>query len=260
MNNNNSPITNIKKIYSNFGYITYPFSNTIYFKICKITFEQFEDDSYQYIFKPYYDVLDGLAGIENNDISIPGIDLSLKLEEYYRVNFTPAFVSDRTFSTNRENKFRYLKERGFTYYNRLEYLIDSPYRYAGDSLLVKSDTFFDNLYVHTSSNITKVIRELQILGKRVDYNKSHLEVNSNNRGILIKTLLDIYKDSILELNKKRKANPGRTKIAIDMNYFLQVAKNYQNQEISLKLALSLLGNITESTFYRRLREIKNQLS
>jgi hypothetical protein len=258
MNKNNTPITNVNKIYSIFGYITYPFSQTIFFKICKITYEQFEDDSYQYIFSPYYDVLDGLDGVENNDITIPGIDLSLKLGDYYRVNFTPAFIHDRTFPQNRENKFKYLKERGFTYYNKLEYLIDSPYRYTGDSLLVKSDSFFEQLFVKTSSNITKVIRELQVLGARINYNNGILEVNSSNRGIIIKTLLDIYKDSMLKSNVIRKTNPGRKRIPLDMNYLSQVAKQYQNKEISLKLALSLLGNITEATFYRRLKEIKKE--
>jgi hypothetical protein len=257
MNEKTTPIVNLRIIYSNYGYITYPFNNLIFFKIGKITYEVYEDESYQYIIEPFFDVLEGLSGVEGNDVCIPGINLKYKLDKYYRVNMLPVFISDRTFPPDRPNKEELLKEKGMTYYDRLLWLLDSPYQSSSDKLLLKSDNFYDSINIKVITNISKVINELQLLGSRKDYKKGVLEVNSNNRGILIKTLLDIYKDTISKMNVKRRDNPGRKRLSISNEVFIEVYKRFKNKEIAIDIALSLLGHISKATFYRRIKEIES---
>src|SRR5690554_3749077 len=91
-------ITDSKVIYSNYGYISYNYKSGIFFKIAKFTYELFENESFQYIFEPFYDVLDAFDNLE-----IPGIDLSLRSKEYIRANLTPVFVSERVPPKNRVN-------------------------------------------------------------------------------------------------------------------------------------------------------------
>ena len=47
-------------------------------------------EEFQYIFTPYYDIIDALI-----DLGIPGINLSLRKKEYYRVNIKTTFISER---------------------------------------------------------------------------------------------------------------------------------------------------------------------
>lgn len=92
-------------------YITYQYNKDLFFKLAKLTFERFDDESFQYIFKPYYDIIDSF-----DDIDIPGIDLSIQREEYYRVNLTPVFITKRVVPKYRVNLHEVLNELGLDYY------------------------------------------------------------------------------------------------------------------------------------------------
>lgn len=60
MNIYNTPITNQKCIYRLEGYITSEFCHNVFFKVAKLTYELFDNEAFQYIFEPYYDVLDAI--------------------------------------------------------------------------------------------------------------------------------------------------------------------------------------------------------
>lgn len=64
------------------------------------------------------------------------MDLDLRKKEYIRRNRVPVFISERTPSKNRENLIELLDACGMDYLNRLEWLIRTDTRYAGDSLYV----------------------------------------------------------------------------------------------------------------------------
>ena len=72
-----------------------------------MAFERFDDQNYQYIIKPYWECIDSLPkGLFQG---IPGINMDLRRQVYFRVNMTPSFISMRTPSEARED-VRHLME------------------------------------------------------------------------------------------------------------------------------------------------------
>jgi len=60
-----TPITqDLKRIYSIAGEICLMYTKKALFKVARITYELFEDESYQYMVEPYYDVIDGLEHVD----------------------------------------------------------------------------------------------------------------------------------------------------------------------------------------------------
>lgn len=242
-------------IYSLSAYITYPLGKNLYLKIAKISYELFEDESYQYIIEPYYDVLDSLE-----NVTIPGIDIELRKSKYYRVNMIPIFVSDRTFPRSRVEARTLLKEKNINYYNPLLWLVDSNYRYTGDSLIVKSEDFFNNLNLYgDSKNIYRhILYVLQNLGKRNTFTLGGLKVNKENRKNVLQIYL--YQYSLVEKTyyKKIAKTSGRHKIEVPTLLMKEVVSLYENKIISLEEAMRRLNISSESTFYRRLREYRDK--
>ena len=68
---------------------------------------------------------------------IPGIKMEKRLSSYYRVNYEPVFITERTPSKNREDLWELLESVGLDYYDRLEWLIRTPMRAANDNLIVE---------------------------------------------------------------------------------------------------------------------------
>ena len=53
--------------------------------IAQIDYQEFDEENFQYVISPYWEIIDGLpASIFQG---IPGIDMDLRLERYYRVNY-----------------------------------------------------------------------------------------------------------------------------------------------------------------------------
>ncbi len=256
MSKRNDPITGLEKIYSVSGYISYPLSESVYFKLAKLTYEKFEDESYQYVFEPFYDVLDGLP----EEISIPGIDFSFKRKKYYRVNFIPVFISDRTFPSSRVEARKLLSEKGLKYYNPMEWLIDSKYRYIGDKLLLKSDKFYKNMKkVLDSKNIyIHIISILQRLGMRKNFSLGNEKVTNKNRASLINVYMNQY--SLVEKHyyEKLKKNKGRKRIEVSIVELKEVIHLLDNDIISIKDAMKRLNIDSRATLYRRISEYRKQ--
>ncbi len=255
MNEKNTPITNAKCIYSVYGYITLPVGKSIFLKIAKLSYELYEDESYQYIFEPFYEVLEGLE----NRTDIPGINLELKHDKYYRVNLTPIFISNRTFPRSRVEARKLLKERNLNYYSPMLWLMDSDYTYTGDSLLLKSQNFFDQLTeIKESKNIYRhILYVLQNLGNRSNFKIGDILVNNLNRAIMIKMYMYQYKLVEHTYYQKLSKNVGRSKIEISIVLMKEVIFLYEKKIITLNEAMTRLGIKSESTFYRRLKEYRN---
>lgn len=255
MNEKNTQITNVDCIYSKFGYITLPVGKSIYFKLSKLTYELFEDESYQYTFEPYYEVIDGLG----TKADIPGVNLELRKESFYRVNLTPVFVSDRTFPKSRVEARKLLKESNLDYYSPILWLMDSDYTYTGDSLLLKSDTFFNELdKIKESKNIYRhILYVLQNLGSREEFKIGDILVNDTNRKLLIQIYMNQYKLIEDTYYKKLRKNPGRKKNKVSIILMKEVVFLYEKKIISLQEAMERIDVKSEATFYRRLREYRN---
>ena len=68
---------------------------------------------------------------------IPGIDMELRLKDYYRVNYIPTFIAERTPSENREDLWELLESVDLDYYDRFEWLLRTKMRAANDNLIVE---------------------------------------------------------------------------------------------------------------------------
>ena len=64
------------------------------YAVGQVDLERFDDQNFQYVFTPEWSVIDTLPSSIFQ--GIPGLDMSMRLERYYRVNMTPYFISERT--------------------------------------------------------------------------------------------------------------------------------------------------------------------
>ena len=106
------------------------------YAVSRVDFERFDEQNFQYIFSPDWSVIDTLpASIFQG---IPGLDMSSRLERYYRVNMTPYFISERTPSEGREDLWELLDVVGLDYYDRFEWLLRSNMRCGNNCILERS--------------------------------------------------------------------------------------------------------------------------
>lgn len=255
MNDVNSPIQLMTNIYHNEGYITYQWKK-VYFKIAKLTYELFSDESFQYTFEPFYDVIDAFEGLE-----IPGIDLTLRQPQYYRVNLTPVFVSERITPKNRVNLTEELKEFNLDYHQPFLLLLDSNKQYGGDHLSLKSDAFYLNLdtnLVNENDLYKSIPKTLQALASRSNFILGSIYVNSDNRTILIKNYCHLYEKVSQYYQNKIKRNRGRTKQSVPFIMLEETQKLYTNGVITIEEAVKQSGLSSKRTYYRRIKEMKEK--
>lgn len=249
MNELSRKITGIKIIYNKEGYITYKYNDKLYFKVAKLTFERFEDESFQYTYEPYYDVLDCL------NIDIPGIDLTLKKEKYYRVNMTPVFISERSVPRNRVNLLEELKSEGLDFYHPFLFVLDSNKVYGGDRLTLKSETFFNNLvppYKDEKDLYKNIPRVLKNLGARRTIEIDNVEVNDSNRYYFFKIYLQLYKKISYMYSEKK---VGKNKKTISKVLLSEIRNQHVNGIITIDEAVKRTKLGSKSTYYRRIKEL-----
>ena len=103
--------------------------------VAQIDYQAFDEENFQYVISPYWEIIDGLPTSVFQ--GIPGIDMDLRLERYYRVNYIPTFIAERTPSENREDLWDILETVGLDYYDRFEWLLRTTMRSANDNLIVE---------------------------------------------------------------------------------------------------------------------------
>lgn len=249
MNEFTKKIEGVKRIYVNEGYITHMYNKNLYFKVAKLTFERFEDESFQYTFEPYYDVLDSLK------VDIPGIDLSLRNEKYYRVNLTPIFISERSVPKNRVNLQEELKIEGLDFYHPFLFVLDSKRVYGGDKLTLKSEKFFDSFaepYKDEKDLYKNIPKVLKNLGARREIVIDNVEVNDNNRFYFISIYLNLYKKISYMYSEKK---VGKNKKTISKVLLSEIRDQHANGIITVDEAVKRSKLGSRSTYYRRLREL-----
>ena len=258
------------------------------YAVSRVDFERFDEQNFQYIFSPEWSVIDTLpASIFQG---IPGLDMSLRLERYYRVNMTPYFISERTPCEGREDLWELLDEVGLDYYDRFEWLLRSNMRCGTDNLIVERaeaprriifesiDLLPANLQpsdcvsikgLHSIASTSHQRRQylLYILrsGAQI-WDESEDRIISEAESSLLLNLLMLQES----LDNKRNKNhhnegvsraknegkyTGRKKLSVDPNLFDRIADDFDKKKITEDEALRRLG-ISRSTFYRRLKERK----
>lgn len=258
------------------------------YAVSRVDFERFDEQNFQYIFSPEWSVIDTLpASIFQG---IPGLDMSLRLERYYRVNMTPYFISERTPSEGREDLWELLDEVGLDYYDRFEWLLRSNMRCGTDNLIVERaeaprriifesiDLLPANLQpsdcvsikgLHSVASTSHQLRQylLQILRSGAQlWDESEDRIITEAESSMLMKLLMLQET----LDNKRNKNhhnegiaraknegkyTGRKKLSVDPNLFDRIANDFDKKKISEDEALRRLG-ISRSTFYRRLKERK----
>ena len=240
------------------------------YKIAKIEYEEWEDGAFNYIFRPFYNVIDMLP--DHLFQGIPGLDLSLKRAVYERKNIVPTFIAERTPSEHREDLWALMEESGMQALNRLEWLIKTNKRYSGDRFFVmpfdgkdavsyKERSMYD--LVRRSDSLNKKLLEIICFG---DYlYADDIIIDDKSRFYYYRLLMSMYirdferkkrlKMRGIEKAKEQNVYKGRRQIKIDPLLFDRVANDYLHGKISADQA-SLILKISRATFFRRLRERK----
>lgn len=255
MNELNKPVENSVSIYHNEGYITYQWHN-LSFKIALLTFDLFSDETFQYVFEPYYDVIDAFEGLE-----IPGLDLTLRQTKYHRVNMTPVFVSERITPKNRVNLIEELKEYSLDYHQPFLLLLDSKKQYGGDQLSLKSESYFSSLSLEqldTSDLYKSIPKTLQNLASRKNFTIGDIHVTDFNRTVLIKNYCHLFEKVSDYYRLKSKRNRGRKKQSVPFIMLEENHKLYSNGVITIEEAVKQSGLSSKRTYYRRIKEMKEK--
>lgn len=240
----------------------------IEYRIAKIEYTEREDESFSYVFTPYYNVIDLLSPPVFQ--GIPGLDLDLRKPEYVRENTIPVFISERAPNKNRENLWELLEKEEMKYLNQLEWLIRTKMQYSGDCLYVKKISVDDEKQCIELDEPTEHERAKTICKKLLkaicfgnDLKASGYLIDDSNRKAFYSLLISLYRSEIdyprrkrLEGIKKSAAEGkyrGRQRIQIDETKAVEVFKGFRRGKFTEDEALKKLG-ISRSTFYRRLKE------
>ncbi|MDY4610745.1 MAG: hypothetical protein SPD11_09065 [Sphaerochaetaceae bacterium] len=242
------------------------------YQTCKIEYILFEDETFKYIFTPFYNIIEFIPSKIFQ--GIPGLDLELKKVEYVRENKIPVFISERTPSTNREDFWQLLDNAGMEYLNPLEWLIRTSLQYSGDDLYVvrspqdttKKIVYFDSLNELGDRNQTIMRKLLEFICTNTDFISQELTIDDRNRKYLYEVLMPLYVKSVkYQLNRQklgiehsREKFRGRKKIPIDAPKLTETMTAYLNGKVSIQQACQTL-HVSEATFFRRLREYKQHL-
>lgn len=257
-----------------------------FFNIGEIALERYDDQNYQYIFTPYWKALDSLPdGVFQG---IPGINMDVKRDRYYRVNMTPSFISMRTPGESREDVRELMASVGLDYYDRFEWLLRSGTKCGDDNLVVvrkpqvsngrvrlndlHRDWFvpedeievssLDAFHYGSAKLIEALFQLLQGAGK--------IYIRSENRYIGDKerrTMLYLLENMMvctdrfarfkrekgIEEAKKSGKYRGRKPIDVDPQLLDEIADQFKSRMISEQEAMSRLGLTSRSTFYRKIR-------
>lgn len=258
--------------------------------IGQIDYQEFPEEEFQYVISPYWEIIDGLpASIFQG---IPGIDMELRLKSYYRVNYVPVFITERTPSENREDLWELLKEVNLDYYDRFEWLLRTKLRAANDNLIVErrreegmtceytgqapdmfqyGDTIIVDSFDNLAGNMTDFndalfffatngINVIDRQGKNLLGAAERIAVYSvllTQRRMMHQNKTERRKNGI-EAAKQAGRYKGRKPIDVDMHMLQQVAKELDKKIITVEEAMRRTGIASRSTFYRKLKIMKEE--
>ena len=281
------PLTG-KPYYRNAGIIKVYDRNNNRYSVGEIVFERYDDQNYQYIIKPYWNLIKSIPnGIFQG---IPGIDMDLRYDTYYRVNMTPEIISMRTPSESRENVRQLMASVGLDYYDRFEWLFRSESKCGDDNLMIvrKYDRTNkalsiseindinlspeDTLNIHSlnelSSGRSSIVKYVYLIlqsGVRVYITSENRFLEENERVImlyLLSNMLEGINNANMsnrkkgrELAKKSGRYTGRKPIEVNEKLLRSVSKDLRTHLISEEEALQKLS-MSRSTFYRKLKTLK----
>ena len=273
--------------YVNSGIIKAVMKNGEKISVAQIDYQEFDEENFQYVISPYWEIVDGLPASVFQ--GIPGIDMDLRLETYYRVNYIPTFIAERTPSENREDLWEILESVGLDYYDRFEWLIRTPMRAANDNLIVERRRTEQVIEKYTTGILStlqygdKVIVDsmetiadttagfadeiFTVITNGVDIisESGQMLVDITTRSSMIPIIIaqkiiaqrEYAKNrrSGIEQAKKQGKYTGRKPIEVDEKVLRQVNQELKAGLISVEEAMKRTKIGSKSTFYRKVRAL-----
>ena len=274
--------------YINSGIIKAVMKNGDKVSVAQIDYQEFDEENFQYVISPYWEIVDGLPASVFQ--GIPGIDMDLRLKDYYRVNYIPTFISERTPSESREDLWELLDSVGLDYYDRFEWLLRTNMRAANDNLIVERRRMEETVKQFASGVISglqygdKVIVEsletiadttagladgmFSIVAGGVDVitQSGQVLVDAMTRAAMVPYMITqriisrreraVNRQEGIEQAKKKGKYTGRKPIEVDENTLRQVAKELDEGLITVEEAMKRVKINSRSTFYRKLRGLQ----
>ena len=274
--------------YINSGIIKAVMKNGDKVSVAQIDYQEFDEENFQYVISPYWDIVDGLPASVFQ--GIPGIDMDLRLKDYYRVNYIPTFISERTPSESREDLWELLESVGLDYYDRFEWLLRTSMRAANDNLIVERRRMEETVKQFASGVISglqygdKVIVEsletiadttagladgmFSIVAGGVDVitQSGQVLVDAMTRAAMVPYMITqriisrreraTNRQEGIEQAKKKGKYTGRKPIEVDENALRQVARELDEGLITVEEAMKRVKINSRSTFYRKMRGLK----
>ena len=257
--------------------------------VAQIDYQEFDEENFQYVISPYWDIVDGLPASVFQ--GIPGIDMDLRLKDYYRVNYVPTFIAERTPSESREDLWELLKSVDLDYYDRFEWLLRTKMRAANDNLIVERrrieetvEELVDGVIMGLQYGDKLVANSIEAMANSAA-GLSDIMFNIVTRGIDVITesgqvLVDAMARSSMvpymitqrimsrrertanrqvgiDQAKKKGKYVGRKPTPVDENVLRQVARELEDGIISVEDAMKRAKINSRSTFYRKVRGLKN---
>ena len=256
--------------------------------VAQIDYQEFDEENFQYVISPYWEIVDGLPASVFQ--GIPGIDMDLRLKDYYRVNYIPTFISERTPSESREDLWELLDSVGLDYYDRFEWLLRTSMRAANDNLIVERRRMEETVKQFASGVISglqygdKVIVEsletiadttagladgmFSIIAGGVDVvtQSGQVLVDAMTRAAMVPYMITqriisrreraTNRQEGIEQAKKKGKYTGRKPIEVDENALRQVAGELDEGLITVEEAMKRVKINSRSTFYRKMRGLK----
>ena len=273
--------------YVNSGIIKAVMKNGEKISVAQIDYQEFDEENFQYVISPYWEIVDGLPASVFQ--GIPGIDMDLRLEAYYRVNYIPTFIAERTPSENREDLWEILESVGLDYYDRFEWLIRTTMRAANDNLIVErrrtkqvvekyTTGILSNLQygdkvivdsmeaiADTTAGFADEIFTVITNGVDIISESGQMLVDITTRSSMIPIIIaqkiiaqrEYAKNrrSGIEQAKKQGKYTGRKPIEVDEKVLRQVNQELKAGLISVEEAMKRTKSGSKSTFYRKVRAL-----
>ena len=274
--------------YINSGIIKAVMKNGDKVSVAQIDYQEFDEENFQYVISPYWEIVDGLPASVFQ--GIPGIDMDLRLKDYYRVNYIPTFISERTPSESREDLWELLESVGLDYYDRFEWLLRTSMRAANDNLIVERRRMEETVKQFASGVISglqygdKVIVEsletiadttagladgmFSIVAGGVDVitQSGQVLVDAMTRAAMVPYMITqriisrreraANRQEGIEQAKKNGKYTGRKPIEVDENALRQVAGELDEGLITVEEAMKRVKINSRSTFYRKMKALK----
>lgn len=255
--------------------------------VAQIDYQEFDEENFQYVISPYWEIVDGLPASVFQ--GIPGIDMDLRLEKYYRVNYIPTFIAERTPSENKEDLWEILESFGLDYYDRFEWLLRTTMRAANDNLIVERRRmsqvveeftagmlsalqYGDKIVVDsmeeiadTAAGFTDGIFTVVTNGVDIISQSGQVFVDAMTRAAMVPIVVtqrmiirrehSANRRDGIEQAKKNGKYTGRKPIDVDEKVLRQVNQELKDGLITVEEAMRRTKIGSKSTFYRKIRAL-----